>query len=242
MVHLSGHRPSSLRNTCCVTYVTQRCPSKPEEVDLSGSGSSCPSLNRSLSSGRLPGDVDSVGSFWELLRVGRDAVGHVPPGRWDPDDMLALEREASRPPVWRGGFLDGELGAFDAEFFGLSPEEAELVDPQHQLLLEVAWEACEHAGLPAVSLTDTVTGVFAGLCNPDHAAYVPWLPSGGGPYFVTGNQFGTAAGRLSHVVGLRGPSIARGHLLLFRAGGHALHAAAASVAAKRFRSMVMLLR
>ena len=91
---------------------------------------------------------------------------------------------------------------------GSAHDEAELIDPQHRLLLEVAWQACEHAGLPIASLAGSNTGVFAGMCNPDYAAYSPWLARGGGPYLMTGNQFGTAAGRVSHMLGLRGPSMA----------------------------------
>ncbi len=158
---------------------------------------------------RLPGGVDSADALWELLRSGRDAVGEVPPGRWNADELAALADDASaRPPRWVGGFLDGDPGAFDAEFFGISHEEARLLDPQHRMLLEVAWEACEHAGLPTSELAGSNTGVFAGMCNADHATYAPWLAGGGGPYHMTGNQFGTAAGRISHALGLRGPSMA----------------------------------
>jgi acyl transferase domain-containing protein len=110
--------------------------------------------------------------------------------------------------TWYGGFLDGDVAAFDAEAFGIAPQEADLIDPQHRLLLEVAWEACEHAGLPVQELAGTAAGVFTGLCNPDYSAYTHWLPAGGGPYFVTGSQFGPASGRLSHLLGLRGPSLA----------------------------------
>ena len=142
---------------------------------------------------RLPGGVDSADALWELLRSGRDAVGEVPQGRWNADELAALERDASsRPPRWVGGFLDGDPGAFDAEFFHISHEEARLLDPQHRMLLEVAWEACEHAGLPTAELAGSNTGVFAGMCNTDHATYAPWLAGGGGPYHMTGNQFGTA--------------------------------------------------
>jgi acyl transferase domain-containing protein len=157
---------------------------------------------------RLPGGIDSADALWELLRSGGDAVGEVPADRWNADELAALAAKASRTPRWVGGFLDGDVGAFDAEFFGISHDEAELIDPQHRMLLEVAWEACEHAGLPTAGLAHSNTGVFAGMCNTDHATYAPWLADGGGPYHMTGNQFGTAAGRVSHALGLRGPSMA----------------------------------
>lgn len=173
-------------------------PDRPDSDLVAVIGASC----------RLPGRVDSVESFWRTLGAGRGAVGEPPENRWDAAELDALQRESTRPLVWRGGFLDGDIGAFDAEFFGISGPEADLLDPQHRLLLEVAWEACEHAGLPMTTLTGTDTAVYAGMCNPDHAAYVHLLQSGGGAYAVTGNQYGSAAGRLSHVLGLRGPSMA----------------------------------
>lgn len=158
---------------------------------------------------RLPGGIDSADALWELLRSGGDAVGDVPAGRWNLEELRALEGEASsRAPRWVGGFLDGDIGAFDAEFFGISHEEAEMLDPQHRMLLEVAWEACEHAGQPTSGLAGSNTGVFAGMSNSDHAAYATRLPGGGGPYLMTGNVFATAAGRVSHALGLCGPSMA----------------------------------
>ncbi|MFI6770749.1 type I polyketide synthase [Streptomyces sp. NPDC050355] len=157
---------------------------------------------------RLPGGVGSAQALWDLLLTGGDVVGEVPRGRWDPAELAAVEEESGRPLEWAGGFLSEDFAAFDAEFFGVSEREATLIDPQHRLLMEVAWEACEHAGLPTASVNGTRTGTFVGFCNPDHWAYSHWLPCGGGAYAVTGNQYGGAAGRISHLLGLRGPSIA----------------------------------
>jgi acyl transferase domain-containing protein len=158
---------------------------------------------------RLPGGVDSPYALWELLQSKGNVVGDAPAGRWSTEELAALEGEATaRTPRWKGGFLEGDVGAFDAEFFGISHEEAELMDPQHRLLLEVAWEACEHAGLPISALEGSNTGVFAGMSSADHATYVTRLAAGGGAYLMTGNVFGTAAGRVSHALGLSGPSMA----------------------------------
>src|SRR5712691_9020670 len=97
---------------------------------------------------RFPGGADSPAGFWELLRAGMDAVREVPPDRWDIDayydpDPTVVGKMATR---W-GGFLD-QVDQFDPEFFGISPREAARMDPQHRLLLEVAWEAIECAALP----------------------------------------------------------------------------------------------
>ena len=85
---------------------------------------------------RFPG-ASGPEAFRRLLRDGIDAVGEVPPGRWDHsgDDRLSTRR---------GGFLP-DLDQFDPLFFGIAPREAVTLDPQQRLLLEVAWEALEHA-------------------------------------------------------------------------------------------------
>src|SRR5687768_3101118 len=90
---------------------------------------------------RFPGSANSPEAFWELLRNGVDAITNVPPDRaelirlYDPDPA-----KPGRLYLRRGGFMDG-IDGWDAEFFGISPREAVHIDPQHRLLLEVAWEA-----------------------------------------------------------------------------------------------------
>ncbi|WP_143343182.1 polyketide synthase, partial [Crossiella equi] len=157
---------------------------------------------------RLPGGIDTPDRLWSFLVSGRTAVSDAPVDRWDPSRLAALQEAASRPLNFSGGFLSGGVGEFDPEFFGISPHEARSIDPQHRLLVEVAWEACEHAGLPISGLKNSNTGHFAGMCNNDHSTYLPWLPGGVDPYLMTGNQFGAGAGRVSHLLGLRGPAMA----------------------------------
>lgn len=100
---------------------------------------------------RLPGDIDSPAALWRLLAEGREAVGDPPPGReapWAHGD--AARTPGGHTPPQRGGYLS-DVSRFDADFFGVSGREADVLDPQHRLLLEVAWEALEHAGLPRIS-------------------------------------------------------------------------------------------
>ena len=104
---------------------------------------------------RFPGDVFGPDGFWRLLVDGVDAIGEVPADRWDAEafydpDPLAPGRMTTK---W-GGFVS-DVAGFDAEFFGITPREAEAMDPQQRMLLEVTWEALEHAGIPPDSLSGT---------------------------------------------------------------------------------------
>ena len=145
---------------------------------------------------RFPG-AEGPRAFWDLLRRGTDAVTEAPAGRWDGRDA---------PEARWGGFLNDAYG-FDAELFGISPREAEAMEPRQRLLLEVAWQALENAGLPADELSERPVGVFLGISG--HGLE----PSADGtqdlhPYSATGSTLSVAAGRLSYVLGLRGPSLA----------------------------------
>src|SRR5438477_647597 len=107
-----------------------------------------------------------------------------------------------------GGFLDG-IDRFDSQFFGIAPRDAASMDPQHRILLEVAWEALEDAGQAPPRLTGSRTGVFVGITASD---YVHRLLEAGADYvdnyMLTGTTLNFAAGRISYVLGLRGPSLA----------------------------------
>ena len=144
---------------------------------------------------RFPGGVDSPATFWRLLTEGRDAIGARPPGRWATTDGAA-PRE--------GGFLS-DVEGFDARFFAIAPREAAAMDPQHRLLLEVAWEALEHAAIDPTRLAGTHAGVFVGLATNDFARRVP--EAAVDRYFGVGSSPAVAAGRLAYLLDLRGPCV-----------------------------------
>ncbi len=156
---------------------------------------------------RLPGGVQDLSSYWDLLVNGRDAVTEVPPERWDVDafyspDPLARGKMNSRS----GGFLS-DIDGFDANFFGISAREAISLDPQQRQLLEVAWEALEDAGQPADRVRGSATGVFVGMYADEYLDVLNGSPSGGDAYAATGGVLSFAAGRLSYLLDLRGPSL-----------------------------------
>jgi acyl transferase domain-containing protein/NADPH:quinone reductase-like Zn-dependent oxidoreductase/NAD(P)-dependent dehydrogenase (short-subunit alcohol dehydrogenase family)/SAM-dependent methyltransferase len=156
---------------------------------------------------RLPGCVEGPEDFWRLVLSGADATGEVPASRWDPAAAAADAGGDAAVPR-RGGFL-GPVDGFDAAFWGISPREAAGMDPQQRLLLECAWEALEDAGLDPLRLRGARVGVFVGICAGDYAQMV--LAGGGlgavDAYHASGTAHSTASGRLSYLLGLRGPSL-----------------------------------
>jgi acyl transferase domain-containing protein/acyl-CoA synthetase (AMP-forming)/AMP-acid ligase II/acyl carrier protein/ubiquinone/menaquinone biosynthesis C-methylase UbiE len=147
---------------------------------------------------RFPG-ADSPDEFWQLLRSGRSAIGPLPEDRRRlvPAEMAALQ----------GGFLKN-IDQFDAAHFGIAPQEAQYIDPQHRLLLETAWEALEEAGISPQTLAGEKVGVFVGISSPEYARLAANVPGAIGPYFGTGNALSMAAHRISYHFDFRGPSFA----------------------------------
>lgn len=159
---------------------------------------------------RFPGGADNPALFWQLLMKGIDAITGLPGDRWDIDAYYDSDPDApGKMYIRHGGFLD-RIDRFDAPFFGISPREAACMDPQHRLVLEVSWEALEHAGIVPASLAGSKAGVFLGIGQNDYGQ----LKLHGGDmskidtYDGTGNLFCFAAGRTAYVLGLQGPNMA----------------------------------
>ncbi|MET8977519.1 type I polyketide synthase [Streptomyces sp. NPDC004539] len=145
---------------------------------------------------RLP-DASDPGAFWELLSEGRDAVTDV------PED----HPQGTETGVRRGAFLDG-VGEFDAAFFGISPREAASTDPQQRLVLELAWEALEDAGIVPSSLRSSRTSVFVGTLRDDYESLIHRHGRAAiTQHTMTGVNRGVIANRVSYHLGLRGPSL-----------------------------------
>ncbi|GAA4790214.1 SDR family NAD(P)-dependent oxidoreductase [Streptomyces ziwulingensis] len=145
---------------------------------------------------RVPGAATAE-AYWSLLLESRDAVGEIPAERW-PQAGDDVPRQA--------GVLDG-IASFDAEFFGISPEEAALMDPQQRLLLEVAWEALAHAGMPPGRLRGTDTGVYVGLSATEYSLLTLADATRADTWSSQGAAASIAANRLSYALGVHGPSM-----------------------------------
>ena len=113
----------------------------------------------------------------------------------------------------RGGYLD-DVEGFDAGFFKISPMEAERIDPQQRLFLEVPSEALADAGIVVGTETATRTGVYVGMNTTDYQQRLTRAQSDVDVYFGTGNCFAGTPGRLAYVLDLGGPVPERGHRVL----------------------------
>lgn len=156
---------------------------------------------------RLPGEIATPESFWRALCEELDVVGEVLPERWNIDAYHHPDRTRSGTTYTRSAAMLPGVDLFDAAFFGIAPQEASRIDPQHRLLLEVTWEALEDAGHPAASLKGQKVGVFVGQSFQDYLALQLRDPLSENAYTMMGGASCMAANRLSYFLDLRGPSV-----------------------------------
>ncbi len=150
---------------------------------------------------RFPGSPD-VSTYWRQLAAGTDAVsdGRRDSGTWngilgDPAAEEAMYR--------RGGFIEG-LDQFDANFFGIRPIEARMMDPRQRLLLETSWQALEDAGIDPFSLKGTRSGVYVGLGGSE---YRDLVAGSGQDDSYLGTTPSVTVGRIAFALGLMGPAV-----------------------------------
>jgi acyl transferase domain-containing protein len=156
---------------------------------------------------RFPGGASSPESFWQLLFNGVDAITEVPADRWSLDEFYdATPVTPGKMNSRWGGFID-DVYHFDPAFFGLSPREARLMDPQQRLFLEAAYMALEEAGQVAEQLADSQTAVFVASYHNDYALKQYADPQDINAYTVTGTAHSIIANRLSYLLNLHGPSL-----------------------------------
>lgn len=157
---------------------------------------------------RFPGHANGPRQYWQMLSEARDAITEIPRSRWNVDALYSPDPQAPGKMYTRwGGFIE-DVDQFDPQFFAITPREAVKMDPQQRLLLEVTHEALEEAGLPADELKGSRTGVFTGTGFNDYARLLSKLDlSEVSAYSGSGIQMCFCTGRVSYVLGLRGPSI-----------------------------------
>ncbi|WP_304364761.1 SDR family NAD(P)-dependent oxidoreductase [Brevibacillus dissolubilis] len=167
-------------------------------------------------SGKYP-QANTLDEFWDNLKNGKDSVTEIPKDRWDADDYFNPDPdEASKNgqmyAKW-GGFLD-DVDKFDPLFFNISPREAELMDPQERLFLEMAWTALEDAGYTRKHLNDWVkkhkspgVGVFSAVTSYTYALLgLEQFESGNGNAALPHSSPWSIANRVSYFFNFQGPS------------------------------------
>ncbi|MDQ1829159.1 SDR family NAD(P)-dependent oxidoreductase [Massilia scottii] len=152
---------------------------------------------------------ENVEALWENLRSGTHCVTEVPAQRWSayPDWYNPDPRHPHTSYSKWGGFLDN-IDTFDSLFFGISPAEAELIDPQQRIFLEECWKTIESAGYAPGSLSNKACGVYVGCSTGDYARVL----AGDGQDTVGAAFMGTSnailAARISYHLNLKGPALA----------------------------------
>jgi len=157
--------------------------------------------------GRYP-CANNVSEFWENLKNGMDCVTEIPDSRFDYKNIYDVDPEQNKIYSNHGAFIDN-FDKFDAAFFNISPREAELIDPQERLFLEVAWGAIEDAGYSRQALLKSSgrqVGVFVG------AIWQPYQSLGTeetlkGNVIAPSGLLYSIANRVSYVMNFSGPSL-----------------------------------
>ncbi|MEV0702957.1 beta-ketoacyl synthase N-terminal-like domain-containing protein [Saccharopolyspora sp. NPDC050389] len=144
--------------------------------------------------------VETLAELWDMLRRGRRRFAPVPEDRWH-----GLEPGVELPNPPTASLLE-RIDTFDARFFGIAPRMAAWMDPQHRMMLELAWHAVENAGLDPDRLDGAPIGVFVGTFLSDYRERINASGLADGAAFP-GGMTAFSANRVSYQFGWTGPSM-----------------------------------
>ncbi|HBV98892.1 MAG TPA: hypothetical protein DEF36_17880, partial [Desulfotomaculum sp.] len=156
-------------------------------------------------SGRFSG-AENLDVFWDNLKKGVSSIGEVPRERWDINEYYHPNPKTPNKTYCKWLGLVPDADKFDPLFFNISPREAELMDPQHRLILEETWRALEDAGYSPGFFSGTKCGVFIGVMQGDYDQRLSG--SGLDIQSVTGNLNSFIPARVSYFLNLLGPNMA----------------------------------
>lgn len=154
-------------------------------------------------SGKMPQSHD-LDAFWKHIEEGKDLITEIPEDRWDWKEIYGdPATQSNKTNIKWGGFMK-DVDKFDSLFFGISPKEAELMDPQQRILMETVWKTIEDAGYKASDLSGTKTGVFVGVASTDYG----YLQENSEiqAQTSTGMSHSILTNRISYYLNLHGPS------------------------------------
>jgi len=157
---------------------------------------------------RFPGNVTDLEKMWVLLAEGRSCWTEVPPDRFNDSAFYSPDPNAPGSHNHRGGhFLAKDIAAFDAEFFRISPAEAQAMDPQQRILLETTYEAFESCGTSLDSIRGSNTAVYAAMFSRDYDRNIYKDTDNIPKYHTTGTGEAILVNRISYFFDLKGPSM-----------------------------------
>ncbi|MFE3758345.1 type I polyketide synthase [Nocardia tengchongensis] len=160
---------------------------------------------------RFPGGIDTPEKLWDTALSGAETRSAFPDDRgWELDALFDADPTARGTTYARYGSFIRNAADFDAGFFGMSPREARITDPQHRLLLETTWEALESATIDPTSLAGSDTAVYLGAIVDEYGDRMRDPRGSMGEYegqVMLGNSRGVLSGRIAYTLGLEGPAV-----------------------------------
>ncbi|KAK7757632.1 Type I Iterative PKS [Diatrype stigma] len=157
---------------------------------------------------RFPGTATSDSSLWEMMMAGESAWSEIPKDRMDITSYYHPDNARQGSIPFRGGhFLQQDVAAFDNSFFSISADEAKAIDPQQRMLLEVAVESLDSAGIDRAEIRGSETGVWIGSFVKDYEQVVLRDPDNAPKYGATGNGIAIMSNRISYFLDINGPSM-----------------------------------
>jgi len=156
---------------------------------------------------KLPGGIRTTTEFWSKLLAGADLITDTPPDRWNIASFYHPNRGVPGHTYAKWGGYVTEAAEFDAAFFGLTPREANRIDPQQRWILETAWDAIQDAGRTTNELAGSETGVYVGISSCDYEDIQKRGRYDADMHTSTGQALSIASNRVSYCFDLRGPSL-----------------------------------
>lgn len=154
--------------------------------------------------GLMPGS-ENLSIFWENLIGEKDLVTEIPDTRWNYAKYEKKNDGDSNKVTCKWGAFAPDVDKFDAEFFAISPREAESMDPQQRIMLQVVWDTIENAGYNPKMLSGQEVGVYIGATTMDYME-ITTRKTAIRPHTLTGIENSIISGRISYLFNFTGPS------------------------------------